>query len=344
MRTVRLLGNRGVKVIEMPEPEPKDDQVVVKIMSSGICGTERHTYDGEDGRDETRGYNSGHEATGVVCKVDKSSRLREGDRVGVHASKFCGKCRYCLSGDWVMCDQFGGGQHRAGYFPGTHSQYVLIDDRSCLPMSDDIPYETGVLFGDTLGVTFHAINRLKVTGFETVLITGLGPIGLSATMLCKFLNAFVIVLDVDQYRLTHAELCGADVRVNPDAESDVLARLQEIAGPRGIDVALDCSGNPVAQTLCLDALRKGGRMAFVGVTQEGPAINTSKHLIGKELELIGSWYSRPREYPELEALYRRGLPADDLITHRFGIEEAQTAFDTLFGGGSAAKVIIDPWR
>ena len=341
MRTVHMLGNRGIEVIDVPEPEPKDDQVVVRIVASGICGTERHAYNGE-GRDETSGYNSGHEATGVVCKVDKSSRVREGDRVAVHATGYCGKCRYCLSGDWVMCDQRRGG--RGERFPGTHSQYVLTYDQACLPMSDDIPYETGVLFGDTLGVTYHAIKRLKVTGFETVLITGQGPIGLSATMLCRFLNAFVIALDVDQYRLTHAEMCGADVCANPDAESDVLERLQEIAGPRGIDVALDCSGNPVAQTLCLDALRKGGRMAFVGVTQGGPAINTSKHFISKELELIGSWYARPVELPELEALYRRGLPADDLITHRFGIEESQTAFDTLFGGGSAAKTIIDPWR
>ncbi len=342
MRTVHMLGNRGIDVIDTPEPEPKDDRVVVKIIASGICGTERHTYDGEAARDETTGFNSGHEATGIVYKVDSSSRVREGDRVALHAGGFCGRCRFCLTGDWVMCENRSTRGNE--WSPGTHSQYVLAYDQMCLPMSDDISYETGVLFGDTLGVTYHAIKRLKLTGFETVLITGQGPIGLSATMLGRFLNAFVIALDVDQYRLTHAELCGADVAVNPDAESDVLARLQEIAGPRGIDVAIDCSANPVAQTLCLDALRKGGRMAFVGVTQGGPAINTSRHFINKELVLIGSWYARPTEFPELEALYRRGLPADDLITHRFGIEESQTAFDTLFGGGSAAKTIIDPWR
>ena len=232
-----------------------------------------------------------------------------------------------------MCDQRRGG--RGEWFPGTHSQYILMRDQMCLPMSDDISYETGVPFGDTLGVTFHAIKRLRLMGFETVLITGQGPIGLSATMLCKFLNAFVIVLDVDRYRLTHAQLCGADVCVNPDAESDVLERLREIAGPRGIDVALDCSGNPVAQRRS-DSIRRRDA--------GGLAINTGKHFIGKELELIGSWYARPSELPELEALYRKGLPADDLITHRFGIEESQTAFDTLFGGESTAKTIIDPWR
>ena len=341
MRTVHMLGNSEIEVVELPEPEPKDDRVVVRIMASGICGTERHTYDGE-GRDSRRRYNSGHEATGIVHRVDKSSRVREGDRVAVHSVSYCGKCRHCLSGDWVMCEYAR--PFAEERFPGTHSQYISAYDQACLPLSDDIPWEIGVLFGDTLGTTYHAIKRLKVTGFETVLITGQGPIGLSATMLCRFLNAFVIAVDVDQYRLTRAQVCGADVVVNPDAESDVLTRLKEIAGPRGIDVALDCSGDSTAQTLCLDALRPGGRMAFVGASHEGPKINTLEHMISKELELIGSWYSRPSELAELEALYRRGLPADDLITHRFGIEEAPAAFDTLFGSGSAAKVIIDPWR
>ena len=341
MRTVHMLGNSEIEVLELPEPEPKDDRVVVQIMASGICGTERHVYDGE-GRDASRSYNSGHEGTGIVYRVDKSSRVREGDRVALHSISYCGRCRHCLSGDWVMCVR--GRRPEEERFPGTHSQYISAYDQACLPLSDDIPWEIGVLFGDTLGVTYHAIKRLKVTGFETVLITGQGPIGLSATMLCRFLNGFVIAVDVDQYRLTHAELCGADVGVNPGSESDMLARLREIAGPGGIDVALDCSGSSVAQTLCLDALRPGGRMAFVGVSHEGPEINTAKHMIRKELELVGSWYSRPSELVELEALYRRGLPADDLITHHFGIEEAPTAFDTLFGSGSAAKVIIDPWR
>ena len=203
--------------------------------------------------------------------------------------------------------------------------------------------EIGTLFGDVLGTPFRAIKRLKVTAFDTVLITGQGPIGLSATLLCKFLNAFVIVLDINEYRLNHARRHGADVCINPAEESDVLARLQEAAGPEGIDVALDCSASPDAQTLCLDALRRGGRMAFIGVTDQGPRINTIEHFTKKELELIGTWYSSPGDHQELEALMRRGLPAAELITHHFEIEAAPEAFDTFFGG-AAMKVMLDPWR
>ena len=338
MKTVQMLGNQQVRVIDVPEPEPKDERVVVKIMSSALCGSERHTYHGPNTVDGPR-YNGGHEGTGIVCKVDRSSVVREGDRVALYAGTPCGQCRYCLAGHWVLCERRDSAPQR---FPGNHSQYVAVGDRACLPLADDVSFEIGSLLGDVLGTPFRAIKRLKVTAFDTVLITGQGPIGLSALLLCKFLNAFVIVLDINEYRLNHARKCGADVCVNPAEETDVLARLQEAAGAEGIDVALDCSANPDAQTLCLDALRRGGRMAFIGVTDQGPRINTIEHFTKKELELIGTWYSRPGDHRELEALVRRGLQASELITHSFGIEAAPEAFDTFFGG-AAMKVMLDPW-
>ena len=339
MKTVQMLGNRQVRVIDVPEPEPEHDQVVVKMMSSALCGSERHTYHGANTVDGPR-YNAGHEGTGIVCKVARSSRVREGDRVALYAGTPCGHCRYCLDGHWVLCERRDSAPAR---FPGNHSQYVAVGDRACLPLADDVSFETGALIGDVLGTPYRAIKRLNVTAFDTVLIAGQGPIGLAATLLCKFLNAFVIVLDINEYRLSHARKCGADVCVNPAEETDVLIRLQEAAGADGIDVALDCSANPDAQTLCLDALRRGGRMAFIGVTDQGPRINTIEHFTKKELEVIGTWYSAPGDHRELEALVRRGLPADDLITHSFGIDAASEAFDTFFGG-AAMKVLLDPWR
>ena len=337
MRSVVMLGDRRVDVIDVPDPQPQDHFVVVEVKASGLCGTERWDYEGPRARDESRGYNGGHEHAGVVCKVDKSRRVREGDRVAPYGVGSCGRCRYCLSGNWILCDNY----NSEPTFPGGHSQFVRVADHMCLPIADDTSFDTASLFCDLFGTTYHAIKRARITGFETVLITGQGPVGLSAMMLCKFINAFVIAVEVNPARAKHARSLGADVVLNPDSEPDLLARIQEAAGPRGVDVAIDCSANPVAQTLCLDALRKQGRMAFVGLTKGGPTINTQKHFILKELELIGSWYSRPEEFAELEAMTRRGLDVDALITHRFGIEQAQTAFDTFFGG-SASKVILDP--
>ena len=337
MRTVQMHGNCGVGVLDVPEPEPTtSDEVVVRVMSSPLCGSERHAYDGASGMDGTRGYNGGHEGAGIVAKARGAKHVKEGDRIVLHAAAPCGACRYCVAGHWVLCDNPPGRR-----FPGNHSQYVLVNERSCLPLADDISFEVGALFGDAIGTPFRAIKRLGLTGFDTVLITGQGPIGLAATMLCRFLNAHVIVLDVNAYRLDLGRQCGADVCLNPAEEPDIRAKLAEIA-PRGIDVALECSAAPEAQTLCLDALRKSGRMALVGVSDTGPTINTMQHFTLKEIEVIGTWYSAPTDHEELEALVRRGLPAGDMVTHRFGIEQAPEAFD-LFFGGDAAKVVLEPW-
>ena len=338
MRTVQMLGNCGVDVIDLPDPEPtNDDEVVVQVRSSPLCGSERHAYDGATGMDGRGGFNGGHEGAGVVARARGSKRLKEGDRVVLHAASPCGACRYCMAGHWVLCDA-----PLARRFPGNHSQYVLVNERSCLPLADDIDFETGALFGDAIGTPFRAIKRLHVSAFDTVLITGQGPIGLAATMLCRFLNARAIVLDVNDYRLERARQCGADVCINPSQEPDIRARLAEVAGPRGIDVALECSAAPEAQTLCLDALRKSGRMALVGVSGTGPTIDTMQHFTLKEIEVIGTWYSAPTDHEELETLARRGLPAKDMVTHRYGIEEAPEAFDVFFGG-AGAKVVLEPW-
>ena len=338
MRTVQMLGNCGVDVVDLADPEPRErDEVVVQVLSSPLCGSERHAWDGPKAMGAGEVLNGGHEGAGIVAKTRGSTQVKEGDRVVLHAASPCGSCRYCVAGHWVLCDS-----PRGRRFPGNHSQYVLVNERCCLPLADDIDFETGALFGDAIGTPFRAIKRLGITGFDTVLITGQGPIGLAATMLCRFLNARTIVLDIHPYRLERGRQCGADACVNPAEEPDIRARLAEIAGPRGIDVALECSAAPEAQTLCLDVLRKSGRMALVGVSDKGPTIDTMQHFTLKEIEVIGTWYSAPTDHEELEALVRRGLPAADMVTHRFGIEEAPEAFD-LFFGGDAAKVVLEPW-
>ncbi len=230
MRTVQMLGNCGVDVVDLADPEPREgDEVVVQVMSSPLCGSERHAWDGPNAMGAGEVLNGGHEGAGIVAKARGSSHVKEGDRVVLHAASPCGSCRYCVAGHWVLCDS-----PRGRRLPGNHSQYVLVNERSCLPLADDIDFETGALFGDAIGTPFRALKRLGVSGFDTVLITGQGPIGLAATMLCRFLNARTIVLDINPYRLERGRRCGADVCLNPAEEQDIRARLAEIAGPRGI--------------------------------------------------------------------------------------------------------------
>ncbi|HJN52665.1 MAG: zinc-binding dehydrogenase [Pseudomonadales bacterium] len=326
MKAVRMLGNEQVSVVDIPDPQAEGNQVSVKIMSSALCGSERHVYYGSN---ELPG-NAGHEAAGTVHDAGTSKLVSKGDRVALHASAACGRCRECWAGNWVRCQNPG----RTGRTIGNHSQFVQIRDDLCLPLPDDISFDTGALLGDVMGTPFRAIKRLRIKGFDRVLIMGQGPIGLAATMLCKFLNADVTTADVNEYRLQQSLRCGAD-RVHAPTSPE----LSSLAP----DVALDCSGNPDAQTLCLDTVKPGGRVALIGVSTDGPRINTTKHFILKELEVIGSWYSTPVDHLELIDLVRRGLSPEMMITHRFGIDEAPKAF-TLFFNGEAAKVMLTPWE
>ena len=331
VRSVQMLGNQQVTVADRPEPLAGDGLVTVKVEASAICGSERHSYFDHGVPDG----NGGHEAAGTVVDAGGSTRLNPGDRVALHASAPCGQCCQCCqccqcwAGNWVLCES---PTTRRGT-RGNHAQYVALDEARCLSLPDDVSLETGSLLGDVLGTPFRAIQKVGVTALDRVLIMGQGPVGLAATMICKFLNAHVVVANVNDYRLEQARACGADETLNP-LRDDVL----EVAP----EVALDCTGNPTAQTACLDAARVGGRVALIGVTNDGPTIDTMKHFTLKELTVYGSWYSTPMDHLELIELLRRGLPADQMITHRFDIEDAPQAFSAFFNG-EAAKVIITPW-
>jgi|TARA_B100000315_G_scaffold232821_1_gene245422 threonine dehydrogenase-like Zn-dependent dehydrogenase len=325
MKAVKMLGEEHVTVVDLPDPEAEGNHVVVKIMASALCGSERHAYYGSN---ELPG-NAGHEAAGVVHDAGSSQIVSKGDRVALHASSACGRCRECYAGNWVRCQN----PSRSNRTLGNHSQFVQIRDDLCLDLPDDISFDTGALLGDVMGTPFRAIKRLRIKGFDRVLIMGQGPIGLAATMLCKFLNAEVTTSDSNDYRLQQSLRCGADRVLSPTSPE-----LESLAP----DVALDCSGNADAQTLCLDVVKPGGRVALIGVSTDGPRINTTKHFILKELEVIGTWYSTPADHLELIDLVRRGLAPETMITHRFGIEEAPRAFTSFFNG-EAAKVMLTPW-
>ena len=336
MKTVRMLGGKKTEVINVSDPDPKDDLVVVKIMASVICGTEHSAYFGMKPAPKDGG--AGHEAAGVVWKTSKTSRLKEGDRVTIYPTIFenCHRCSACFSGEWLHCQD----PQPSRVNMGTHTQYMLVPEYLCLPIPNDLPFEVGAMIADCIGTPHRAIKRLAVNGGDTVLITGAGPIGAAAAILAKFRNAQVIVVDVNDYRLGEALKNGADHIFNPERD-DVLARIREITG-LGVEVAVECSGNGAAQLQCLDAVRAGGRVAFLGIKSEVIPVHMVQHFVLKELTLIGSWASTMPEHFEMLELIQKDLPVDRIITHRYGINEAPTALDTFFSG-QAVKVSINPW-
>ena len=348
MKIVEMLGERNLQVVELPEPEPRDDFVVIKVMASTICGTEARTYHDPRSPEYTH-YNSGHEATGIVWKTAPGARVAEGTRVAVHCDlgQHCGRCENCYRGDWLRCLD---PRPIIGDWRGTHAQYILRRESECMALPDDVPFEIGATLVDCAGTPYRGIRRLGVDGFDTVLITGLGPLGSAAAIICHALGATVIATEPSEYRLARAAEYGVDHPINP-TDGDALARVMSLTAGRGVDVAMDFTGYTEPQLLCLDGVRSGGAVGFMGLkyddTPDGPVprptpVTVAGHLLPKELTLIGSWCVGPDEYLQLVQLVQKGLPLERLITHRFSIDDAAEAFDTTFTQ-QGTKIIIDPW-
>ena len=351
MKSVRMLGGEQVEVNEVPDPEPRDGLVVIKIMASTICGTEYLAYRGETATNARR-QNEGHEAAGVVWETPSHSALRKGDRVVIYAGGTveCGTCRHCRAGNWILCTN-PKREHRDKI--GSHAQYALRREKMCFPLPDPISFEVGAVLMDAIGTPYRAIKRLGITGRDTVLITGMGPIGSAAAMICQFLGARVIAAEIRDDRREHAKQRGVDHVIDPSDTGAALTVVRELTNDRGPDVAIDCTGLAEPQVLCLDAVATQGRVGLLGLKWTNtktekkmrPAVTplrVADHVLMKEIMIVGSWYLSPADYLGVLDLVERGLPVESLITHRFAIDDAAQAFKMSFAGGGT-KVILEPW-
>lgn len=329
MLAVRLLGNSHAKVVQVPRPKAEKGWVIVKTKASALCGSELHSYF-SDKRDERT---PGHEVAGEVVEVGEGvSRLRAKDRVAINAICGCGVCKSCRRGDWIFCNKIT-------VIVGGDADYLAVPERNCFPLPSDVSFEQGALLGDGVGTPYRAIKRLGINGTQTVALFGLGPVGLGALLILKFLNCRVIASEISKYRQEMGKTLGADVVIDP-SQQDPIEIIKEHTQGEGVDAAIDCAGEEITENQALDCVKQGGKVAFVGQNSSA-TINPGAQFIAKELTVIGSWYYNAGEYEELIALIRRGLSPERIVTHRFALKEAQKAFST-FASGKSGKVVFIP--
>lgn len=324
-----MTGNRRAWIEDAPDPTPEGEWVVVKATAVPICGSDMHGYYAEGA------HTGGHEAVGEVVAIDAARHLRVGDRVLVHPASGCGQCWLCRRGDYIHCRAMpaGSGPHFA--------QYIRKQEWLCLKLPDDVEDGLASLMGCGLSPAYQALTRLGVNAFSTVLITGLGPVGLGAVALARFLGSEVWAVDGVAWRRRRAELIGANATLDP-AHEDVLEFVRERTGGEGVPAAIDASGNPEAERLCIDALRPLGKVAFIGENQGDIAYSPSRDGIRRGIEIIAAWHQNLNSFPDLITFLRRFPSARDLISHRFAFAEVDDAF-RVFASREAAKVVLDPW-
>ncbi len=338
MKGVTFPGDRRVLVLKFPDPVPGDGEVVVRVKASAICRSDMSLYYGnpvlQGGKPGE--FISGHEAAGIVESVGPGVKeIKPGRRVAVHLAIGCGHCPYCRTGHYHLCKEFD----CIGFTcNGGNAEFLVVPERNCMPIPDDISYAVAAVSTDAFGTLYNAANRLDLSGIDTVAIFGLGPMGAAGVLAAKARGARVIGVDLMAERRALALELGADGTVDSGA-GDPVARLLELTGGRGVDAAIDCSGNGTAQNAALDAVRPFGRVAFIGESKE-TTIRTSDQLIRKQITLMGCWYFSAADYPAImRCITEKKVPIEKLITHTFSLDEAEKAF-RMFDARETEKAVF----
>jgi threonine dehydrogenase-like Zn-dependent dehydrogenase len=323
-----VLGNSNARLEEVPDPKAEPGWVVIRTKALPICGSDKGAFyfDGESRW-------GGHEGTGEVAEVAPASRFSPGDRVIIEPQGGCETCPLCRNGDYIYCPD--------SYPPTTHfAELVKKRENIIRLLPDDISFEVGSLGGCALSPGFSSLERLGAGAFDTVLVTGLGPVGLGAVTVAAFRGARVLAVEPQEFRRALAVELGAEEAFDP-GQGDPVEWARERTGGKGVSVAVDCSGRAEAERVCIDAAAVLGRVAFAGENQGEIAVSPSRDFIRKGLTLIGTWHMNLLDWPKIVEIMRRKPEVEKIITHRFPFDEAQKAFETFFNG-NAGKVLLIP--
>jgi len=337
-----LPGNSTAVLKEFPVPEPGYGQVLLKMKSSTICGSDiRAIYHKHLGKGP-EGYQNviaGHEPCGIIeAEGQGLRRFKKGDRVAVYHISGCGLCNDCRRGYMISCTS----SYRAAYGwqrDGGMAQYLLADEKDLIGLPDNLSYTDGAQIACGFGTAYEGIEKIGISGNDAVLVTGLGPVGLAVLMLAKALGAGIrIGIDINKPRITLAEKLGL-ITHGLVSGADNVRSIRGITGGHGVERAADASGNEQARLTAIQATRKWGKIVMIG-EGGGVSFQPSRDIIHDQKSIYGSWVTSIWLMEELtEKLSRWNLHPADLVTHRFGLEYAADAYARA-AEGSCGKVAV----
>lgn len=313
-----------VTLQNVPDPKPKNNGVVVKVLATGLCRSDWHGWMGHDSDIELP-HVPGHELAGLVHEIGKDvNNFKVGDRVTVPFVCGCGTCPECHSGNHQVCDF----QTQPGFTHwGSFAEYVAIDhaDVNLVKIPEEIDDRTAAILGCRFITSFRAVvDQGKVQGGQFVAVHGCGGVGLSAIMIANALGAEVIAVDVDDQTLQLARSLGAAHVINALDQSDIVEAVRTVSDG-GVHVSIDALGS---QTTCFNSianLRKRGKHIQVGLMTDDhkhPKVPMDQ-VLAKELEILGSHGMQAFRYPAMLEMIKNGkLRPQELIERSISLEEA----------------------
>lgn len=342
MKAAYLPGNSTVVLKDVAIPEPGHGEVLIKMKSSTICGSDIRAIYREHVGKGPEGYQDkicGHEPSGQIVKCGPGlRRFKEGDRVIVYHISGCGVCNDCRRGYMISCTS----PYRRAYGwqrDGGMAEYLLAEEKDLVLLPDSLTYTDGAQVACGFGTVYEGLEKIGVCGNDTVLVVGLGPVGLAACMLSRAMGANkVIGVDTVEERMQIAMdkgLCDHTIK----SDSLALAKILELTGGNGAEKAVDCSGHTLGRQLAIRGARKWGKIVFIG---EGGTVefNPSPDIIHDQKTIYGSWVTNIWRMEELvERIVRWGIHPEDLVTNRFTLDHASEGF-ALMNEGKCGKVAI----
>jgi threonine dehydrogenase-like Zn-dependent dehydrogenase len=365
------------EIREYPLPEPAAGCVLIRMQMSGICGTDKHTFQGYaaqyGGRQLEFPIIQGHENVGTIAAIGGDGKhtdfegvtLREGDRVVVGANVACGECYYCRHDfPYYCCEKMTDyGNNLSAKNPphlfGGWSQYMYVVPGSFLvKVPDDLPSEVAVLT-EIFAVSVGLDRAKQMSAFpnesfrfdDTVVVLGVGPLGMCFMMKARMLGAgTIIAVDKSEFRLNFAKRLGADFAVNVGTMSKVerLRMVKDLTHGRGADMVIECAGVPEAVPEALELLRVGGLLVEAGNFSDlgEAAISPHRHICAKNARILGVGGEEPAAYgPGMRqmARYMKNYPLQEFVTHRYGLRDVDAAMKKSVDAESM-KVVMEPWR
>jgi threonine 3-dehydrogenase len=335
---VKARAEQGLWLDDIAEPQVGINDVLIRVLRTGICGTDVHIYDWDAWAQSKIKVPMaiGHEFVGEIVEVGSNVvDFHSGELVSGEGHVVCGRCRNCMAGRRHLCAHtFGVGVDRIGCF----AEYISLPMTNVWRHDPKVDRDAAAIF-DPFGNAVHTALKFEVLG-EDVLITGAGPIGIMAIAVARQAGArFIVITDVNDYRLELARKMGADLALNVKQQS--IAGAQKTLGmTEGFDVGMEMSGNAAAFRDMVANMAHGGKIAMLGIPAGEMAISwrdvifnmlTISGIYGREM--YETWY-------KMTVLLQSGLSLEPVITHRYGYKDFQQGFDVMRSGNSG-KVILN---
>jgi L-iditol 2-dehydrogenase len=339
MKVAMYYNNNDVRIEEMPVPDINNDEMLVKVKTCGICGSDVMEWY----RLKKAPRVLGHEMAGDVVKVGKNvKKFKLDDRIFVSHHVPCNSCDFCSNDKHTLCKTL----HSTNFFPGGFSEYLRVPkiniENGVFKIPDEMDYEQAA-FIEPLACVVRGMRIAEMIDGLTVLVLGSGVAGLLNIKLAKAMGArMVFATDIDHFRLKIAEKIGSDMVI--DAKVNVADMIKKNNDGRLADLVILCAGVPSAAKQAMASVEKGGTILFFAPTEPGVDVCFPLFdLWNKQVKMVSTYAGAPRDLKEaIDLIKTKRIKVKDLITHRFPLDEAAKGFRLAAQAKDSIKIIIEP--